>query len=127
MYRDKMGRPLSLTEWADLFEDSEYRIVSRTEFPATALVPVPSHLSTVWLGLDHNFFPGGPPIIFETMRFQDIEKISDEFGLPYRPSTDFPDPEAPKDRTDQVRYSTEEQARLGHAHIVRLIQELEMQ
>ncbi len=26
------------------------------------------HISTVWLGLDHNYY-GGPPLIFETMVF----------------------------------------------------------
>jgi hypothetical protein len=28
-------------------------------------------VSTVFLGLDHSFTPGGPPILFETMVFED--------------------------------------------------------
>lgn len=36
-------------------------------------------VSTVFLGLDHNFFGEGPPILFETMIFQGKTAI----GLPY--------------------------------------------
>lgn len=50
------------------------------------------YVSTVWLGLDHSWL-GGPPLIFESMCF-------------------------PEGR-DQDRYSTEEQAKAGHAAMVR--------
>jgi hypothetical protein len=50
-------------------------------------------LSTVWLGLDHSF-GAGPPLIFETMVFG-----------------------GPNDE-EQERYSTEEEAKAGHAAMV---------
>jgi hypothetical protein len=51
------------------------------------------HISTVWLGLDHSF-GDGPPLIFETM----------VFGGPHDEYTE--------------RYSTEEEAKEGHARVV---------
>ena len=50
-------------------------------------------VSTVWLGLDHSF-GSGPPLIFETMVF------GGEFDQ------------------EQQRYSTEEEAKAGHARWV---------
>lgn len=50
-------------------------------------------VSTVWIGLDHSF-GGGPPVIFETMTF----------GL---------------DDDLQHRYATIDDARVGHAAIVK--------
>jgi hypothetical protein len=50
-----------LMEWAMWFEAND-RDIAKTE---TEL-----HLiSTVFLGLDHNFFGRGPPVLFETMVF----------------------------------------------------------
>ncbi|KKN73751.1 hypothetical protein LCGC14_0396990 [marine sediment metagenome] len=51
-------------------------------------------VSTVWLGLNQDFTGIGPPVIFETMVFG-----GDHDGK-------------------QQRYSTEEQARAGHAEVV---------
>jgi len=129
MYTDKFGLPLTLMEWAKLMEDLEYRMVGHTELEQTIKNP-PSRLSTVWLGLNHAFWPQGPPLTFETMRFSLIESTRESItGWPFKyfPSLEFPDPEDNAEYTDQIRWSTEEQARLGHARIVRLIQELEMQ
>lgn len=47
-------------------------------------------VSTVFLGLDHNWTDHGPPILFETMVFDDYDR-------PY-----------------QQRYSTWEEAEIGH-------------
>lgn len=60
-------------------------------------------VSTVWLGLDHSFFDGGPPIIFETMIFTEGE---------------FPGGEA---FDYQERYSTLAQAKEGHARAVAMV------
>jgi hypothetical protein len=64
-YYDYDGQPMTdgVEAWAKLFENTEARIIgqSRTLYG--------EKLSTVWLGLDHNFFEGGPPLIFETMLF----------------------------------------------------------
>lgn len=50
-------------KWAMLFEQTEDRIVGQTR------TLYGEKLSTVWLGLDHNFSRTGPPLIFETMLF----------------------------------------------------------
>lgn len=65
-------------------------------------------VSTVYLGHDHNFFsPGNPPIIFETMVFnQDggIAEYNDEY---------------------MDRYATWEQALQGHQNVVGAIEAIE--
>lgn len=118
MYYGRKGEPLTLLEWAARLEDLEYKRVAYTEIPPTSKYPA-SYLSTVWLGLDHNFF-GGHPLIFETMRFESgaAGKFHNVIG--------FPDSEEPHDYTDQERYYTEEQASLAHKMIVQLIHEREM-
>jgi len=52
-----------LEKWAQWFA-SENRVVAQTEVPGGVV-------STVFLGLDHNFFDKGPPLLFETMTFMD--------------------------------------------------------
>ena len=68
-YYDKGGAPLELMEWADIYEHgkdgqsrSEYKRVAETTLSDGKWI------STVWLGLDHQF-GDGPPLIFETMVF----------------------------------------------------------
>ena len=80
----KIARPENnLRKWAKWFEDSgEERVVAKTHF-ANCMV------STVFLGLDHNFGEG-PPKIFETLVF------NGEFD------------------GEMDRYSTWEQAEAGH-------------
>lgn len=113
-YYDRQGNPITMEEWAALMEADlrgEYRIVCRTDLPDG------SWLSTVWLGLDHSFAvmwmsnEPPPPLIFETMRF------GDTMG-----GEDFPDPED-GEPTSQVRYSTEADAREGHARILALLEQ----
>lgn len=53
---------VDLTEWAAWFEKSDNRTVARTQIGD-------ADVSTVFLGLDHNFSGGGPPLIFETLVF----------------------------------------------------------
>jgi hypothetical protein len=63
LYYDKQGEPIDLMTWAGLVEDPEYARVALDEVDLYVI-------STVWLGIDHNFYrPGGPPYIFETMVF----------------------------------------------------------
>lgn len=87
-YYDKYGKPLELMEWAMLFEDFKYKRIDLTKLWWGGRV------STVWLGLDHNF-SGGTPIIFESMLFG-IRGYS----------------------TDEVRYSGLADARNGHIKLV---------
>lgn len=91
-YYDRSGKRISLHQWGDLMQDDEYRRV------ALDLIEDRWSVSTVWLGLDHRFFDDGAPLIFETMVF-------DKGSPSYRDS-------------EQRRYTTEEQARAGHAEMV---------
>ena len=85
-YFDRNGMPISSDEWCLRLRPEEQRVaLDKLEG---------SEVSTVWLGLDHQFYPGGPPLIFETM----------VFGGPLDEEMD--------------RYSTLEQAVKGHADMV---------
>ena len=74
-------------EWARWFETAD-RHVAKLQLPDGVEV------STVFLGLDHNF-AGGTPILFETMVFGGTSN-----GY-------------------QERYATWEEAEIGHARIVK--------
>lgn len=94
---DRDGKPLSLMEWARLYSNEEYKRVAETQ--------VGSYwVSTVWLGIDHNFSRVGPAILFETMVFA---TSSDMEGL-------GPD-------MDCHRWSTEAEALAGHEEVVTLV------
>lgn len=76
-----------LLAWARWFETAN-RTVARTQLPGGVEV------STVFLGLDHNFADSGPPILFETMVF------------------------GGKMDQESSRYSTWEEAEAGHRAMV---------
>lgn len=89
---DAVRGPLTVDEWIAYARDhdneiSERKRVERTEVGDDVTV------STVFLGLDHNFY-GGAPLIYETMIF------------------------GGECDQHQWRYSTVEQAREGHARVV---------
>src|SRR5262245_50061781 len=66
-YYDRLGNPIDLFTWAAHQEDESYKRVALDVFAGPEGI---IRVSTVWLGLDHNFgSPGNPPIIFETMIF----------------------------------------------------------
>lgn len=79
--------PVDHLEWAKWYENAERRV---------ALTKISENIkvSTVFLGLDHNFMLDGPPAIFETMVFG-----------------------GPMDQ-NQERYSTWEEAEAGHEVMV---------
>lgn len=84
-------RAYDLLEWGEWFESSgDQRIVARTEIGGV-------RVSTVFLGLDHNFRREGPPILFETLVFG-----------------------GPLDQ-EQERYATYEEAEAGHRRMVRRV------
>jgi len=97
MYYDRNGVPITSTlRHGRMMQDLEYRRIA-LDVIGTARV------STVWLGIDHNFGMHGPPIIFETMVFDmpdgwtasgDIAGVWEDRGC--------------------WRYATEEEARAGH-------------
>jgi len=84
-YYDQQGNPMELMDWAQAFETDD-RVVA-SDYVGDV------HVSTVWLGLDHQY-GDGPPLIFETMIFGG--ELDGE----------------------QWRDSTEEQAKDSHAHAV---------
>lgn len=94
-YYDMAGKPMELLEWADKFEHSD-RQIGHTKLWFGRV-----YISTVWLGLDHDFSapidkPNPHPLIFETMIF-----FRDHGG------------------NEQWRYSTKEEALAGHERAVR--------
>jgi len=95
-YYNREGEPIDMDEWTRLSGgpgmDGDYRRIDSTYLMAGMET---RWVSTVWLGLDHGFGMGGPPVIFETMIF-------DQAGTDY----------------GQWRYSTEDQARAGHQDAV---------
>jgi hypothetical protein len=61
---DDDGQPLPVADflaWAQWFQKAD-RVVASDMVGAV-------HISTVFLGLDHNFHAGGPPVLWETMIF----------------------------------------------------------
>lgn len=111
MYRDRCGNPITIGRWMDLHDDYGYVVLRKT--PVGGVWEV----STVWLGTDHNFLPGGVPLIFETMVFELAE--SHGYAPPFGPfgGWSFTYHE---DVGEQWRYSTEAQALEGHEVMVRL-------
>lgn len=87
---DRQGRPITLGQWISQ-SSPDARRVAETTLPSGIWV------STVHLGLDHRFSLSGPPLIFETMVFTTAERLTE---------------------LDSDRYSTEEEARAGHARLV---------
>jgi len=67
---DLQGNPIDLLEWSKLFEDVKYRRVAETTLPDGTWV------STVWIGIDHQF-GDGTPLIFETMVFPSKEELNE--------------------------------------------------
>ena len=88
---DKNGKEINYEEWGKLLEDKDYKIIKQETLPDGKKV------STVWLGLDHNFGEG-EPLIFETMVFPSEGDFSD---------------------VDVERYSTLEEAQKGHEEMVK--------
>lgn len=92
-----------LMEFLKDFEDKEKRRVGFDTLENGLEV------STVWLGLDHNF-GGGRPLIFETMVFVPSDK---KINLLLR------EIKINREEFDMARYSTLEEARLGHKMMVK--------
>ena len=73
---DRDGEPIPMMVWSDLKEDTEYSVIAKTYYSdgPDKLIEV----STVWLGLDHNWWPEPHvPIIYETMVFGNEGMLGD--------------------------------------------------
>jgi hypothetical protein len=97
---DRTGRKVSMEELGDLLRIPDYKRVAYTEVASATDKLAKYRVSTVWLGLDHNW-GDGDPLIFETMVF-----------------ADGPDPWADKLCR---RYTNELDAKLGHEETVILV------
>jgi len=123
-YYDMDGQPIEggTLAWAELFENSAGRIIGqhRTLYG--------EKLSTVWLGLNHNW-GDGPPLIFETMLFApdpdnirrrsiralaadavSLEATAEESGAELEHFEAYIKKHYPHDQL-QIRYSTKAEAR----------------
>lgn len=92
---DRQGKRIPMMVANDLLADYDYKVVAKDAF---MMGDEPVEVSTVWLGLDHNWWPDRPIKIFETMIF------GGDLDL------------------EQWRYSTEDEALAGHAETVKLVQ-----
>jgi hypothetical protein len=109
LYYDRKGRPIGMLDWVRLVEDRDYSVIAQHWVRGWKV-------STVWLGLNHNFTFKGAPVIFETMIFapkdvtvgrEDWEDGDDAFG------TGVAGVVADLDKY-QERYATEDAAQAGH-------------
>jgi hypothetical protein len=91
-----------LLTWARWLENTN-RIVSQDRIGDV-------FISTVFLGVDHNFY-GGDPLLFETMVFDEGDKVELFNGIKTPDSID----------EYTQRYSTWDQAEEGHKQIMQLI------
>lgn len=93
------GEPVpepDILKWGRWFEGDTRRIANTKGEGYT--------ISTVFLGLDHNFSGEGPPILFETMVFKNKDWDGDgKDGLPDE---------------DCARYCTKKEAEAGHTAMV---------
>jgi hypothetical protein len=71
-------------------------------------------VSTVFLGLDHNYQEEGPPILYETMVFDEDHKCVDDWAG----ESSF--------WGEVQRYSTREEAQAGHEATVNAIKEAQV-
>jgi hypothetical protein len=94
----------SMHKWGVWLEEPEHRSLWWTG-NAT------KYVSTVFLGLDHRHWGGGPPLLFETMAFQHEGRTMD-FGF-----GNGPEPVA--ETLCQERYSSWDDAEIGHKAAVR--------
>jgi hypothetical protein len=94
-YFDRQGNPMTLMEWAKRYEKGQDAIRDEKRVAETTLANG-RWVSTVWLGLNHQY-GYGPPLIFETMVFKSKGELDD---------------------MDCERYSTEAEAIAGHARLV---------
>ena len=97
-YYDRSGKPISPERFAVLYKSNYFRVAEDTIGNLW--------ISTVWLGINHEFRENLPPIIFETMIFKAEGK------------------DRTKTEVYQMRYSDEQEAFAGHLIAVQYAKEL---
>lgn len=121
-YYDRGGVPISLMRAAVLGEDDAYKRVAQDYLGDGEI-----WVSTVWLGLDHNFMGVGPPLIFETMMFFKESEEAIEKRRAWWKKMGLPEHNFPWEECACERYPTEELAREGHRKMVDSMRVLEEQ
>jgi hypothetical protein len=96
-YYDRDGTSLTLEQWVKAYEGLTKKAVAST------LLPDGTWISTVWLGINHQYGEG-PPLIFETMVFPGQGQLAQ--CLDWR---------------HYDRYATEAEALAGHEAMVRKV------
>lgn len=95
-YYDMYGNPVSRERWAQLLMQPKHVAEDYVSVRGRRF-----RISTVWLGLDHNFMGDGPPLIFETMIF-----VGDSLSELYC-----------------IRYESRERALIGHRRAKRWLRQ----
>lgn len=106
LYFDIHGKPMKLMKWAKAFEDRKRWHLQRSLW--RGLIQV----STVWLGLNHNY-GSGKPLIFESMVFCRICGFERMLKDRSNRMSAFP-----YDEVEMDRYSTLRTAYRNHAKLV---------
>ena len=106
LYFDRQGKPIGMMDWARKHDDREYSTVAQHWVRGWMV-------STVWLGINHNYLPSGPPLIFETMIFAPKDATIGGDGQMPGPAGAAGLTAADLDQY-QERYATEEAAQAGH-------------
>lgn len=104
-YFNRKGEPITMMEWARLFEGKKYKRIKLTPLWRGFI-----YVSTVWLGLNHSFHEEERPLIFESMPFCHFPTFHKN---PYMKRSEC------GGLSDMSRYSTEKIARRGHRHMVK--------
>ena len=63
-YYDRQGSPITMNQWAAMFKDWDVKNVAQSDVGVSGDTV---HVSTVWLGMNHQWMPDGRPLIFETL------------------------------------------------------------
>lgn len=92
-YYDQDGKPITHAQWQDAWVKTDERRLGKTQIGNF-------HISTVWLGMNHRYNEG-PPLIFETMIFNENKNYQD-IGC--------------------QRYSTKDEAFAGHLDAIKWVQ-----
>lgn len=94
-WMDKQGNEIDAETWGRLHEDESYMRIGSDFLLGNSI-----WISTVWLGINHNFSRQGPPILFETMIFAKHDMACDLWCQ---------------------RYSTEDEAKEGHTFTIQVM------
>lgn len=99
LWLDKHGNAIDAATANELLGNFEYKCVGRTKVTSASDAAVDFLISTVWLGLNHQY-GDGPPLLFETMVFAEAGGWADQYV---------------------ERYGTLAEAEAGHAETVALV------